>query len=84
VGKLERLEKVQNKGEINTTTLDVKGPQKKENDRQDIKCKQVAALCSNRTEGGFCHLLFPRVLSLLPLHATPFLAAHFVPNAGCP
>lgn len=76
------MKKVESKGEINTKELDMKGPQKREIDREGKMCKQVAALCSNRTEGGFCHLLFPRVLCLLPLHATPSPAAHFVPDAG--
>ena len=82
MGSLERLGKVQSTGEINTKALDVKGPQKKEIDRQDIKCKQVAALCSNRTGGGCSHLLFPRVLWLLPLHATPFPPAHKIAQAS--
>lgn len=82
--KVRKVEKVESKGEINTNKLDMKGPWKRDIDRQSKKFKQVAALCSNRTEGGCCHLLFPRVPCLLPLHAAPFPAAHFVPDAGCP
>lgn len=55
---------------------------KREIDRRGRKCKQVAALCSNRREGGLCHLLFPRVLCLLPLHATPFPALHNIAKAN--
>ena len=74
------MKKVQSKGEINTKASDAKGPQKKETDRQDIKCKQVAATEQRAVSVTCCSL----ACSLLPLHATPFSAAHFVPNAECP
>lgn len=81
---MERLKKVEGKGEINTNKSDTKGAQKRETNRQGKKCKQDAALYSNKREGGFCHLLDRRVLCLLPVHATPFPAAHFAPDVGCP